>query len=428
MKETLAASKSLSDVNLSIREQRDITSANSKNRDVGSQVTYAREVQKLQNDIAFAKQQAALTTIEHKLKISNLELEHSTLVLQNSLYMSQLAASKDIKPGDKLALGFKASVANQEAEANYALTKEYYSKLLFLAGLQGQAELKLLEETLKNKLDPLSQFLLDYRKENQKTIDEKTRAGNTGIFAMADQGVADRIKDIASRSEGTGLTPENIQAMAVHQELLNASLTATDSIMASIGSNFSTVFDGLINGTIKAKDAFKQFALSVLKDVASIITRLLTLQFLEMITGTNMPGPMGQTLLKGADSTNFGNLLSATSTSGAAGGIMPLASGGVMARGLQGIVTKPTYLVGEGKHNEAVVPLPNGRSIPVQMHGGNSSKNNVVVNVNMGEGGKSSTTQGPDMNNLGAAIAQAVQKELLAQKAPGGILNKYGSA
>jgi hypothetical protein len=35
-----------------------------------------------------------------------------------------------------------------------------------------------------------------------------------------------------------------------------------------------------------------------------------------------------------------------------------------------GIVTGPTLgLVGEGKYNEAIVPLPDGRSIPVQMQG-----------------------------------------------------------
>jgi hypothetical protein len=361
--------------------------------------------------------------------MGNLELEHETLVLQNSLYMAQLAETKGIKPGDKLTLGFKAAAADKQAEANYALTKEYYAKLQFMAGLQGQAELKLLEGILINKLDPLSQFLLDYRKENQKAIDDKNRAGNTGVFAMADQGVADRIKDIASKSEGTGLTPENIQAMAVNQELLNASLTATDSIMSSIGSNFSTVFDGLINGTIKAKDAFKQFALAVLKDAAQIMTRLLILQTLQMFTGTGPMPNVGAGVSVGAP-TGIPGI--SGQLSNLSGNLLPpgFANGGIASRSrmTSGIVSSPTILVGEGKHNEAVVPLPNGRSIPVQMHGGSSSKNNVVVNVNMGEGGNSATTQGPDMNNLGAAIAQAVQKELLAQKAPGGILNKYGSA
>jgi hypothetical protein len=57
---------------------------------------------------------------------------------------------------------------------------------------------------------------------------------------------------------------------------------------------------------------------------------------------------------------------------GANGGI---ASGGwkpfpVRAFANGGMVQGPTLgLVGEGKYNEAIVPLPDGRSIPVQMQG-----------------------------------------------------------
>lgn len=55
------------------------------------------------------------------------------------------------------------------------------------------------------------------------------------------------------------------------------------------------------------------------------------------------------------------------------GGFRPLAAGG--------IVTNPTIgLVGEGSMNEAVVPLPNGRSIPVEMNG---SGRPVVLNINV---------------------------------------------
>jgi hypothetical protein len=95
--------------------------------------------------------------------------------------------------------------------------------------------------------------------------------------------------------------------------------------------------------------------------------------------------------------------------------------------GVQGIVSKPTYLVGEGRYNEAVVPLPNGRSIPVQMHGGGSQSNNVAVTVNMTNNGSQTQTEGPDANKMGQAIAAAVQRELVAQKAPGGLLNRYSA-
>ena len=49
-----------------------------------------------------------------------------------------------------------------------------------------------------------------------------------------------------------------------------------------------------------------------------------------------------------------------------------------------GVVTGPTIgLVGEGRYSEAVVPLPDGRSIPVAMQGGAAS---VVVNINDNSG------------------------------------------
>ena len=74
-----------------------------------------------------------------------------------------------------------------------------------------------------------------------------------------------------------------------------------------------------------------------------------------------------------------------TSVGGGIGGFTKLfgANGGVAGGGWKpfpisafangGMVTGPTLgLVGEGKYNEAIVPLPDGKSIPVQMRGGSS--------------------------------------------------------
>ena len=78
---------------------------------------------------------------------------------------------------------------------------------------------------------------------------------------------------------------------------------------------------------------------------------------------------------------------------------------------------------------EAVVPLPNGRSIPVEMSGGGT--NNVSVNVNVSGSSTAETSMQSDnkqAGNLGKAIAMAVQEELQRQKRPGGILSPYGAA
>ena len=77
---------------------------------------------------------------------------------------------------------------------------------------------------------------------------------------------------------------------------------------------------------------------------------------------------------------------------------------------------------------EAVVPLPNGNSIPVQMNGnGGMQNNNVTVNVST-DGQVQSSANGAMGENLGQVIAAAVQKELHNQKRAGGILNKHGAA
>lgn len=73
-----------------------------------------------------------------------------------------------------------------------------------------------------------------------------------------------------------------------------------------------------------------------------------------------------------------------------------------------GIVTSPTFAqIGEGRYNEAVVPLPDGRSIPVQMTGGGGST--------------------PDMAQFAAMIVTAINNQTRALKSDatfsGGTLN-----
>jgi SLT domain-containing protein len=88
-----------------------------------------------------------------------------------------------------------------------------------------------------------------------------------------------------------------------------------------------------------------------------------------------------------------GGLAKGGTITGGTGELVPLAKGGIVQGGLgralpmKGyanggpIVDKPHIaLIGEGKHNEAVVPLPDGRSIPVDMQGEGGA--NVTVQIN----------------------------------------------
>ena len=111
--------------------------------------------------------------------------------------------------------------------------------------------------------------------------------------------------------------------------------------------------------------------------------------------------------------------------------LLPFASGGIIQGGMKayssgGVVSKPTLgLIGEGRHNEAVVPLPNGKEIPVNLGStGGAGTNNVAVNISM-EGGQATTEGGSqNISEFGNVIASLVQRELADQTRPGGLLAK----
>ena len=100
--------------------------------------------------------------------------------------------------------------------------------------------------------------------------------------------------------------------------------------------------------------------------------------------------------------------------------------GGFRAFAKGGVVNKPTLgLVGEGKHNEAVVPLPDGRSIPVS--GGMGDMNtNITVNVEAsGQTNVDVNAENKRAEAIGKAIEAAVTSKILEEKRPGGALSPY---
>ena len=183
----------------------------------------------------------------------------------------------------------------------------------------------------------------------------------------------------------------------------------------------TSAFDGLIQGTMNAKEAFANMAKSMLSMIAKVITELLVAKLLTAaLGGTSFGGFLGIGARTGGvlePKVRTGGVLSE-------GRKLPGYSAGGIARGKE--AGYPAVLHG----TEAVVPLPNGRSIPVEMQGANQM-NNVTVNVSVDSNGNAqqgSQSNGKQGESLGAAIATAVQKELQNQKRSGGILNPYGVA
>lgn len=97
-----------------------------------------------------------------------------------------------------------------------------------------------------------------------------------------------------------------------------------------------------------------------------------------------------------------------------------------------GIASKPQLaLFGEGRQNEAYVPLPDGRSIPVTMSGdmmggGGNTISPVNININVQSDGSGSSDDSENSNwNRAAERMKSIALETIAhEKRPGGSLNK----
>lgn len=172
-------------------------------------------------------------------------------------------------------------------------------------------------------------------------------------------------------------------------------------------------------------NAFKSLANTIIQEM----TRALVNQAVSKLLGSAL-GMLGGGLSGG----NMGgaNYYDPSTGLGVAGPNFGLANGGVIkghfapitpfANG--GMVTGPTLgLVGEGRFNEAVVPLPNGKSIPVDLGNGagNNISTNIVVNMN-NNGQTSADVTGRGGQAFGREIEGAVRSVILKESRPGGLI------
>jgi len=336
-------------------------------------------------------------------------------LLQNSSYVQAKASASVASEG--------LSQTETDIKADFALRKKLQEEDNNIQMFKMQI-LQMEMQKLKIERENLAQ---DFRLQASKKPEGSEAA--KALLARADSfGSTEMDKVLASINTIMAALPERGTAMInlLDEEKLEA-LTAAKQVVTdlvtkaadlepltaglkdlgdSVYQSMSGAFQAIVTGTQSAKQAFSSMAMSILADLASMIAKQMVFS---MFSGTAFGGFMGIPGARTGGIMSDGEKVSGYATGGVARG--PGAG-------------YPAVLHG----TEAVVPLPNGRSIPVEMQGGGQQTNNVVVNVS--SSGQTSTegSTGPDMDKLGGAIAEAVQKELQAQKRSGGILNPYGVA
>ncbi|MDA8122245.1 MAG: hypothetical protein M0Z38_06740 [Deltaproteobacteria bacterium] len=150
----------------------------------------------------------------------------------------------------------------------------------------------------------------------------------------------------------------------------------------SVGGMESAIGDFLFaasQGTFKVREMFQSMGLSILKAASEIIAKMIALRIVAGLGSIFTPGNSAAGAVGGFGPAGGGASVTAVAALGGIfqGGFQPafaIPGGGSMpfrAFSSGGIVKRPTVgLVGEGGQNEAVVPLPDGKAIPVKMQGG----------------------------------------------------------
>lgn len=339
--------------------------------------------------------------------------------------MTRQAAEAKVT-ADNLRNNYQKALAEATREVEIAAAAE---EVLAAARRLGKKETA--EQTAE--YNRLAQALKDARNEKDK-LEKKAPEVEGGAKGVEGAAVPKTAESYAA--EGIAAARDRLA------ELQNAGYQVVQAANA-IGDAFGTAFKGVLSGSMTAREALAGFFQSVADSFADMVSQMIA-EWLKMTLIKGLFNIVGG--FAGAISGGVGSAF-ADSAGGAAGfggsfdaGIAPLpgipdysgafkaANGGIAIGGFRafangGVVTGPTLgLVGEGRYNEAVIPLPDGKSVPVDLGGtaGGQSVNNVVVNVDA-----SGSKVGGDSdkgNQLGRVIAAAVQQELVKQKRPGGIL------
>jgi hypothetical protein len=323
-------------------------------------------------------------TTELKWNLLDAELERETYRAQNIKNDFLLLAAQQAQAADDamIKVGGSGSSVFQETAESQVLRDKSNANLK-----RGGSDI---DPQLEN-LRKLRETITSIRQEN---------AGPDGNFAALIQLVDDE------EEERVRVLNQGIDDLVDKANKLQPIQVMMKDLGQSVYDNMNSAFTAMVTGAKSAKDAFADMAKSILKDLTAMIVKAMILQ---MFGGSGFGNFLGLGKARNGGVFEQGKKLSGYAT------------GGVAKGSTSGY---PVMMHG----TEAIVPLPNGKSIPVQMSGNGGSTNNIVVNISTDGQSSKEGSSGPDMDKLGGAIATAVQIELQNQKRSGGILNPYGVA
>jgi lambda family phage tail tape measure protein len=301
--------------------------------------------------------------------------------------------------------------------------------------LQGYKDLLPTLDSYKEKLKELTSNKKELTEVEQLNL--QINSAQLDKLAETNPALATHLADLRERALLIDQTTQKQKDAAASfgvnfNESIKSYYDSINNLGADVGSavvgTLQGLGDQLANFVTTGKLNFTDLANSIIKDMIRITTQQAIVKPLLGVLGSIFPG--------GGGGLSGGGYFDSITGLGKAGPNFGLAKGGVITQnGIQpfargGIVDKPTLfpfakgtgLMGEAGP-EAIIPLRRGRdgNLGVAGGGGGGGATSVVVNVDA----KGSNVEGdtPKGEQLGRALSQAVQQELLKQKRPGGLLS-----
>ena len=275
------------------------------------------------------------------------------------------------------------------------------------------------------------------RMEDFNRIDDLNASGSR-LDALATKIEAAESKAVANVDRATEARVAGIRETILSLRDAKEELEPMQQVLAGFEETMTTgmtnAITGLISGTTTAREALSNLVGSMIQVINEMIARLIVARIL---ASAIFGGSLGGNQVDGAGfDAGYGTVNTYDFNANPAGQLMSR-YGGMFSNGRKvpgyavgGVASGPQAGYPAVLHGtEAVVPLPNNRSIPVDLKSSGQQMNNVTVNVAIdGEGNakqdqQANTNQGAE---LGKIIATAVQQQLLEEKRSGGILNPYG--
>jgi hypothetical protein len=309
-----------------------------------------------------------------------------------------------------LGMSFKDSTealkAIRDMSVNIATVVEENARIL-----ESQSNLARRTAALGGRKDAFA--VLEKRKIKSLEIDEQ-------IASVANKLNSETYYLNLAEKEGEEIAQRKLVGLELQLKVLQAQQreykranTIAGQLQDTFRDGLDDMFLSIIDGTTKAKDAFKQLAVVVIQEMQRILAVRMASSIINMMsnfaTTREYNSMTDNDTLFNADygvpdaTTRYGGYSKGYAAGGIADG--PDSGYNVLMHG-----------------REAIVPLPDGDKIPVQLTGKGQGPVNSVINVTVNNEGDVETSS-EESSAFGEAIQAAVTREIAEQQRPGGLLS-----